>query len=110
MNKKIEFSYDGVDYTLEYNRDAILYMEAEGLDVKQIETKPLTMISILWRGAFLKNHKREKLEKMQEIYDNIPNKTELAAALSEMYIETYSIFITDSDESDDSKNIQWKMF
>lgn len=110
MNKKIEFNYDGVDYTLEYNRDAILYMESEGLDVKQIETKPLTMISILWQGAFLKNHKREKLEKIQEIYEKIPNKTELTAALSEMYIETYSIFITDSDESDDSKNIQWKMF
>lgn len=29
MNKKIEFNYDGVDYTLEYNREAVKIMEKE---------------------------------------------------------------------------------
>lgn len=109
MNKKIEFNYDGVDYTLEYNRDAIIYMEKQGLDIHQIDTKPLTMLSILWQGAFLKNHRREKTEKIEEIYANIPNKSDLNAALSEMYIETYSILIADNEENDNSKNIQWKM-
>lgn len=109
MNKKIEFNYEGVDYTLEYNREAIKYMEGRGLDVTQIDTKPLTMISILWQGAFLKNHRREKTEKIEEIYSKIPNKSDLNAALSEMYIETYSILIADSEEKDDTKNIEWKM-
>ena len=110
MNKKIEFTYEGVDYTLEYNREAIKYMEAKGLDIEQITSKPLTMIELLWQGAFLKNHRKEKVDKIQEIYGNIGNKSELNAALSEMFLETYSALIGDSDEADDnSKNISWKM-
>lgn len=110
MNKKIEFNYDGVDYTLEYNREAIKFMEREGLDINEIQNKPLTMIDIMWKGAFWKNHRKEKNDKIEEIYDAIKNKTELNAALSEMFLETYSILIGDSEETgEDSKNIEWKM-
>lgn len=108
MNKKIEFTYDGVDYTLEYCRESIKYMEGKGLDITAIESKPLTMIDILWQGAFYKNHKKEKIDTIQKIYDGINNKSELNAALSEMFIETYSALIGDSEE-DGSKNIEWKM-
>lgn len=109
MNKKIEFTYDGVDYTLEYNRGAIKFMEQNGLNISEIESKPLTMVDILWQGAFWKNHRKEKTAKIEEIYDSIKNKSELNAALSEMFIETYSVLIGDSEETDDSKNIEWKM-
>lgn len=109
MNKKIEFTYDGTDYTLEYNREAIRFMEKKGLNVSEVDEKPLTMVEILWQGAFLKNHRKEKLEKIEEIYDSIGNKSELNAALSEMFIEAYSILIGDSEETDDSKKIEWKM-
>lgn len=109
MNKKIEFNYNGVDYTLEYNRSAIKYMEGIGFNISELESKPLTMIGILWKGAFHKNHKYEKAEIIEEIYDSIKNKSELNAALSQMFIETYSVLIGDSDETDNSKNIEWKM-
>jgi len=109
MSKKIELTYDGVDYTLEYNRDAVKYMERNGLNISEIESKPLTMVDILWQGAFYKNHKKEKVETIEKIYDSIKNKSDLNAALSEMFIETYSILIGDSDEEDNSKNIEWKM-
>lgn len=109
MNKKIEFSYDGENYTLEYNRDAIKYMEARGLELDAIQSKPLTMVEILWEGAFLVNHRKEKVDKIQKIYAGIKNKAELNKALSDMFYETYAILIGDSDETDDSKNIEWKM-
>ena len=109
MNKKIEINYNGVDYTLEYNRGAIQYMEKSGLNISELETKPMTMIDILWRGAFWKNHRREKPEIIEEIYDGIKNKSDLNGALSEMFVETYSALIGDSDEEDNSKNIEWKM-
>ena len=109
MNKKIEFEYQGVNYTLEYNRDAIRYMEGEGLNIDEVQSKPLTMIEILWKGAFFKNHKTEKINKIEEIYKCIPNKTELHNALSQMFYEAYAVLIGDAEEVDDSKNINWKM-
>jgi len=108
MNKKIEFSYEGVDYTLEYDRKAIEIMEANGLELDSVRSKPASMVSILWQGAFLKNHKKEKPSKIQEIYDNMKNKSDLNTYLSEMVFETYAVLLGD-DEEDDSKNIEWKM-
>ena len=110
MNKKIEFNYDGVDYTLEYNRDAVVYMENRGLNIQEVKAKPLTMIEKLWQGAFYKNHKKEKIDKIQEIYDSINNRTDLNAALIEMFYETYEALIgDDKEEEDNSKKIEWKM-
>lgn len=109
MNKKIEFTFDGVDYTLEYNRDAIIFMEKKGFNISELESKPLTMIEILWQGAFWKNHRKEKADTIEKIYESISNKSELNAALSEMFIEAYSVLIGDSEETDETKNIVWKM-
>ena len=109
MNKKIELSYKGVDYTLEYNRDAILYMEKNGLVASEIVDKPLTSVNLLWKGAFYKNHKKADKEIIDEIYEGIKDKTALTEALSQMYLEAYSILIGDSNDEDDSKKIEWKM-
>ena len=109
MNKKIEFSYDGKDYSLEYDRKAIKIMEANGFKYKDLETCPLSMTELLWQGAFLKNHKSAKNDKIMEIYDKIPNKSELNANLITMFTETYTSLIGDSEENDESKNVEWKM-
>lgn len=108
MNKKLEFNYNGKDYTLEYDRKAIKIMEANGLKIDAITSQPISMIEILWQGAFLKNHKSEKSEKILEIYDSMKNKSDLNAALVSMFSETYTALIGDNEE-DDSKNIEWKM-
>ena len=107
MNKKIEFSYKDEDYTLEYDRNSVRVMEANGLEINAIKSKPASMIEILWQGAFLKNHKKIKAEKVMEIYNNMSNKSDLNAALSEMIYETYESLLGDSEE-DNSKNIEWK--
>ena len=109
MNKKIEFNYDDVDYTLEYNRDAVVYVEERGFNISEIKTKPVTMLNILWQGAFYKNHRKEKLDKIQEIYDSIGNKSDLNAALTEMYYEAYESLIGDKEGEDNSKKVTWKM-
>lgn len=109
MNKKIEFSYKDNDYVLEYDRKSIEIMENNGLDLYAVKSKPASMISILWQGAFLKNHRKEKIERIQEIYNNISNKSDLNATLTEMVYETYSALFGDGDGENDSKNIDWKM-
>ena len=108
MNQKIEFNYNGKDYTLEYNRAAVKLLENNGLRIDQIQSQPFSAIDLLWQGAFMMNHKNEKPDKIREIYEHIGNKGELNAALIEMYTDTYRSLITD-DEDDDSKKIEWKM-
>lgn len=109
MNKKIEISCEGKDYILEYDRRAVKIMEANGLKINEIESQPFSALQLLWQGAFLKNHKNEPNEKIQEMYDHIQDKSKLNAALISMFMETYNSLIGDNEDQDDSKNIEWKM-
>lgn len=109
MNKKIEFSYEGKDYTLEYDRKSVKLMEAKGLEISKFQDKPISMIEILWEGSFLKNHKNLTSSKIDEIYENMSNKSDLNTALISMFSETYASLIGDNEDDDNSKKVEWKM-
>jgi len=109
MNKKLEFDYDGTHYTLEYNREAIKYMESQGFVLSQFQDKFNTMLDIAFVAAFLKNHKRVNGKLVEEIYSHIHDKVALSQSLIEMYAETYNSMLDDTDATDDTKNIEWKM-
>lgn len=101
---KITINYDKKEYVLEYNRQSVRTMEAQGFVLDEIQTKPVTMIPALFNGAFIKNHRGIKRSLMDEIYDEISDKTGLLQALMEMYAETLS---TLTDDKDAEGNATW---
>ena len=107
MSTKIEFNYEGKDYTLEYNRDSIRFIEKQGFDLNEFASKPMTMISLAFEGAFIKNHRNIKAATVKEIFDRFSKKEDLSDILATMISETYNTLF-DSEENDDGKNIEWK--
>lgn len=101
---KINLTYDKKEYTLEYSRQSVRTMEAQGFNFDLLTAKPGTMLPMLFEGAFLKNHKGIKRRTIDEIYEEIGNKGELLAALGEMYAETLNTLIGDKA---DEGNAQW---
>ena len=101
---KISLNYNEKDYTLEFNRQSVRMMESQGFVLEQISTKPVTMIPMLFSGAFAKNHRGIKRALIDEIYDECPDKTGLLNALMEMYAETLS---TLTDEKEVEGNAVW---
>lgn len=106
MSKKIEFKYQDKDYCLEYNRIAIKMIEQQGFDYNEFMKKPMTMGDLAFQGAFIKNHKDTKVQVINDIYDNLNNKTKLITTLLEMIQETYEDLYSDSK---DEKNTDWKI-
>lgn len=102
---KIKLSFDGKDYILEYTRQSVKTMEAQGFVADEITAKPMTMIPKLFEGAFIKNHTGVKRKIMDDIYDGIGDKTGLIQALIEMYGETLRALTEDSNEG----NVSWAM-
>ena len=102
---KIELTHEKKTYVLEYNRQSVKMMEGQGFNLEEIASKPMTMIPLLFNGAFIKNCKGTKRAVIDEIFDGIGNKTELMEALMEMYAETLSTLTDDSDEG----NVTWAM-
>lgn len=102
---KINLTYAKKDYILEYNRQSVKTMESQGFVLEELTAKPMTMIPLLFNGAFIKNHRGIKRNLMDEIFEEIGDKTALMEALMEMYAETLSTLTEGSGEG----NAQWAM-
>lgn len=102
---KIVLNHEGKQYELEYNRQSVRQMEGQGFSVEEFTAKPVTMIPLLFHGAFLKNCKGIKRAKIDEIYEAIGNKSDLIGALVDMYADTVATLTDDSDEG----NVTWEL-
>ena len=101
---KITLNYNEKDYTLEYNRQSVRMIEGQGFVLDQISEKPVTMIPMLFSGAFIKNHRGMKRALIDEIYEEVADKSGLLSALMEMYAETISSL---TDEKEVEGNAIW---
>ena len=102
---KIVLTHEKKEYVLEYNRQSVKMMEGQGFVLDEIASKPMTMIPLLFQGAFIKNCKGLKRALIDEIYDGIGDKTGLMEALMEMYAETLSTLTDNTGEG----NVTWAM-
>lgn len=105
MNTKIKFTYKDTPYILEYNRDSIRMMEQYGFSVNDLKDKPMSNLTLAFKGLFLKNHKRTNDNLIEEIYANFKNKEKLLETILTMIDETYATLFDDEDEN--KGNIEW---
>lgn len=104
---KINLTHKDKEYTLEYSRQSVRTMEQQGFVLDELTSKPMTMIPMLFQGAFIKNHKGVKRNLIDEIYKGIGNRSELMEALMEMYAETLSSLM--DDDTEDGGNVSWAL-
>lgn len=105
MNTKINLTYEGNDYTLEYTRASVKILEANGFKLDEFLEKPMTNIELAFQCAFLKNHPKVSQGTISEILDNCPDKANLIATLKTMIDETYQSLLADNGTSG---NVTWK--
>ncbi len=82
-------------------------MEGQGFNVDALTTQPVTMIPLLFYGAFSKNHTGIKRGIVDKIYDSLSNKQGLITALVEMYAETVNTLMEGSPETEG--NAVWEV-
>ena len=86
---------EGREYTLEFSRKTVSKTEQAGLDVNQLESKGMTMIPILFWGAFLMHHPymtREQTDKI--LFDGLGGMSaEEMAHLGKLYAEPFQTLV-----------------
>lgn len=105
---KLKNKKSGKEYILEYNRKTVQQIERLGFSINQASEKPMTMFPLMFRGAFLANHKYLKEKEIEEIYDGLKNKNELNEKLLTMITECYSTLL-DGDEEENEGNVDWEI-
>lgn len=107
MNTKINLTYNGEKYVLEYDRNTVSLLEQSGFVLDEFLKKPMSNIELAFSGAFLKNRKKISQTDIDKIFASCKDKAKLVAALSKMIQETYDSLL--DDPSDDEGNASWEI-
>lgn len=96
----------GLGYTLEFDRDSVVYAESIGFSIAKVRDAVATDMITLFRAAFHKHHPAIGKDDAYAIWDRIPSKQELFELLMDMFQEPFNALIEEPSEGD-SKNVSW---
>ena len=90
----------GKEYTLEFSRKSVMKAEQAGLDINQLESKSMTMIPLLFWGAFLMHHPHMTREQTDKIlFDGLGGMSaEEMTYLGKLYAEPFNTLVAGNDE------------
>lgn len=91
---------EGREYTLEFSRKTVTKVEAAGFDANKMDSAPMTMLPLLFWGAFLMHHPYMKQEDANRIlFDGLNGlSAEEAEYLGKLYSEPFKTLISTDDE------------
>ena len=91
---------EGREYTLEFSRRTVAKTEQAGLDVNQIESKSMTMIPIMFWGAFLMHHPHMTQEQTDKIlFEQLNGLTaDEMEYLGKLYAEPFQTLVASEEE------------
>jgi hypothetical protein len=102
--------FDGREFTLEFNRKTVMKAEKAGLNLQEIDSKPMTMVGIMFWAAFLYHHPWISQEQTDKILDEQFGGVEglgtiendegenLVTHLGRLYSEPFSTLIPSDEE------------
>lgn len=95
----------GHEYTLEYNRKSVVKIEQAGFDINAIESKSMTMIPLMFWGAFLMHHPHITKDQADHIlFDGLGGLSEEELAhLGKLYAEPLQTLVASENEGNPRK-------
>lgn len=96
---------NGVDYTLEFNREAIKFAEAHGFNINDVERYPMTKLPELFYYAFRMHHKNVSREKTDRIlFDDLGGMPEgMAERLGALYGVPFEALTSGEEKAKNSR-------
>ena len=106
--KKIQFTVDGVDYTLMFTVASLRKMERDGFNFAEIDSEVVNIGYDLFSGAFIAKHNYVPKEERDRLYDLLVGENEngqnLIACLAEMLSDELK-WVVDKPQG----NVTWAM-
>ncbi len=96
---------NGREYTLEFSRKTVAKTEDAGLDVNRLDAASMTMIPLMFWGAFLMHHPHMNKEQTDKIlFDGLGGlKPEELEHLGKLYAAPFQTLIVKEDEENPRK-------
>lgn len=101
--RKLKLKINDKDYTLEFNRDSIKWLEANGFSIEDFDKKPLTYYDLLWYGLFLVNHRDVNPNLAMKLMESY-GKEHKVAQVVKFAIDEYNAFMYALADINSEKN------
>lgn len=92
--RKLKLKINDKDYTLEMNRDSIVWLEDKGFDLDEFNKKPITYYNLLWISLFLEHHKEVNPNLALKLMDSYQESGKKPAKVVKFAIEEYRSFMS----------------
>lgn len=102
MEKTMNFTIDGKEYTLSFTRETVIATEKKGFRIAEAVDTPIFSLTTLWRGAFLAHHPTLPVTEIDEMLNKIEKKG-LLDALIDLYTEPLKSLM----ENDEKNVVKW---
>lgn len=102
---------EGREYTLEFSRKTVEKTERAGLDVNKIESASMTMIPIMFWGAFLMHHPYMTQAQTDKIlFDGLGGlSAEEMTYLGKLYAQPFETLIASEETKENPRKMRVKM-
>lgn len=96
---------NGVDYTLEFNRESVKFAEARGFDISDVSKFPMTKLPELFFYSFRMHHRNVSRERTDRIlFDDLGGMPEgMGERLGELYAAPFEA-LTNNANAGEEKN------
>ena len=101
----------GKEYTLEFSRKTVSVTERAGLNITQIESQSMTMIPLMFWGAFQMHHPHMSKEQTDKIlFDGLGGlKEDEMAYLGKLYAAPFQTLVANEGESGNPRRMVVKI-
>lgn len=91
--RKCSINISDKDYTIQLNRDSIVWLERAGFNLGDFEKKPLITIELLWTAGFVMNHPEVNPTLALKLMDTYKEEGGDVTEIAKFILEEYQSFI-----------------
>jgi len=103
--RKCSITIKDKEYTIQVNRESVMWLESNGFDITEFDKKPLTYIELLWTAGFIMNHNEVNPNLALKLMDSFVEEGGDVSEIAKFVIEEYQSFINALSVTNSKKKI-----
>lgn len=103
--RKCSITIKDKEYTIQVNRESVMWLENNGFDITEFDKKPLTYIELLWTAGFIMNHNEVNPNLALKLMDSFVEEGGDVSEIAKFVIEEYQSFINALSVTNSKKKI-----
>lgn len=92
--RKCSITIKDKEYTIQLNRDSVMWLEGAGFNVSDFDRKPLTSVELLWAAGFIMNHSEVNPNLALKLMDSYREEGGDIAEVARFVLDEYQSFIS----------------